>query len=111
MVDINDAVTRILNQRTIVPRERSLLVGLSGIDGSGKGYVAQQIVARLALYSTAAAKPSVDGWQPAPQALRRPRARETFLRKGGSLRRVFQTIGAAAARSTLGLSQGGFHRR
>jgi len=39
-----------------------LVVGLSGIDGSGKGFVAKQIEARLALHSIAAANINVDGW-------------------------------------------------
>ena len=62
MVDINDLVARILRQRAVVPERRSLLVGVSGIDGSGKGFVAKQIEARLAQHSIAAANINVDGW-------------------------------------------------
>jgi uridine kinase len=62
MVDIDDAVKRILRQRTIVPEERSLLAGVSGIDACGKGYVAQQIEACLGLHSVATASINVDGW-------------------------------------------------
>ena len=62
MVDLNDLVARILGQRAAIPEGRSLLVGISGIDGSGKGYVTKQIEARLAQHSTAAANINVDGW-------------------------------------------------
>ena len=62
MVDMDDLVARILRQRAVLPEARSLLVGVSGIDGSGKGFVAKQIEARLALHSIAAANINVDGW-------------------------------------------------
>ena len=62
MVNIDDVVAKILGQRAAIPVEFSLLVGVSGIDGSGKGYVAKQIEARLALHSVAAANINVDGW-------------------------------------------------
>ena len=62
MVDMDDVVARILRQRAVVSEQRSLLVGVSGIDGSGKGFVAKQIEARLAQHSIAAANINVDGW-------------------------------------------------
>lgn len=62
MVNIDDVVVKILRERAIVSEERSLLVGISGIDGSGKGYVAKQIETRLAQHSIGAANINVDGW-------------------------------------------------
>lgn len=62
MVDMDDVVARILRERGIVSEQRSLLVGISGIDGSGKGYVAKQIEARLGQHSLAVANINVDGW-------------------------------------------------
>ena len=59
---MDDLVARILRQRGVASDRRSLLVGVSGIDGSGKGYVAKQIEARLAQHSIAAANINVDGW-------------------------------------------------
>jgi uridine kinase len=67
MVDINKVVTSVLNKRALVPHQRSLLIGISGIDGSGKGYVTQQIQARLAQHSVTAALINVDGWLNLPQ--------------------------------------------
>jgi uridine kinase len=62
MVDMNDLVARILDQRAAIPEGPSLLVGISGIDGSGKGYVAKQIEARLGQHSIAVANINADGW-------------------------------------------------
>jgi uridine kinase len=62
MVDMDDVVARILRERAAVSEQRSLLVGVSGIDGSGKGYVAKQMEARLGQHSIAAANINVDGW-------------------------------------------------
>ena len=62
MVDMDKLVATIVSRRATVPENRSLLVGISGIDGSGKGYVTCQLVTRLALNSIAAANINVDGW-------------------------------------------------
>jgi uridine kinase len=62
MVNIDDAVAKILRERAIVSEQRSLLVGISGIDGSGKGYFAKQIEARLGQHLVAAANINADGW-------------------------------------------------
>ena len=62
MVEMDDLVSRIKSERALLPKNRSLLVGISGIDGGGKGYVTLQIQARLAQHSIAAAKLNVDGW-------------------------------------------------
>src|ERR1700741_1265949 len=67
MVNIDDVVVRILRERAMVPEQRSLLVGISGIDGSGKGYVPKQIEAGLGQSSIAVAKINVDGWLNLPE--------------------------------------------
>lgn len=62
MITIDRVIDRIIDRRAEVPRDRCVLIGISGIDGSGKGHVALQIEARLALNSISAAKINVDGW-------------------------------------------------
>jgi uridine kinase len=42
--------------------DRSLLVGISGIDGSGKGYLTKQIEARITQHCISTANINVDGW-------------------------------------------------
>jgi hypothetical protein len=37
MVDMENLVARILDRRAVAPTSRNLLVGISGIHGSGKG--------------------------------------------------------------------------
>jgi uridine kinase len=62
MNTIDEVVNRILDGRASMPESRSLLVGISGIDGSGKGHITTQLEARLSYRSVAAAKVNVDSW-------------------------------------------------
>jgi uridine kinase len=50
-----------------VPASRSLLVGVSGIDGSGKGYVSDRLVGRLHEGRLRAEVVHADGWLNLPQ--------------------------------------------
>ena len=61
-VRIDELVRKILERRATIPATRSMLVGLSGIDGSGKGHVAAQLQARLALHAVTPAVLNIDGW-------------------------------------------------
>lgn len=53
---------RIREARRLVPATRSLLVAVSGIDGSGKGHVAARIAAALEAAELRAAVINIDGW-------------------------------------------------
>ncbi|HSE33775.1 MAG TPA: hypothetical protein VLA93_19550 [Pyrinomonadaceae bacterium] len=59
---IDEVVKRIAELRAQVPENRSLLVGISGIDGCGKGYVAAQMEAHLGQRGVASAVINIDGW-------------------------------------------------
>jgi uridine kinase len=59
---IDEVVKRIVARRVETSEKRSLLVGISGIDGCGKGYVAAQLEARLAQYAVTSAVINIDGW-------------------------------------------------
>ena len=67
MITIDGVVSKILERRATTPETRSLLVGISGIDGSGKGYLAAQLEARLALHALTSATLNVDGWLNLPE--------------------------------------------
>ena len=67
MISIDEVTRKILDRRATIPATRSLLVGLSGIDGSGKGYVAAQLEARLALHGATPVVLNVDGWLNLPE--------------------------------------------
>jgi uridine kinase len=56
------ALELILARRRKLDLSRALLVGISGIDGSGKGYVASRLAARLRDRGLRLAVISVDGW-------------------------------------------------
>jgi uridine kinase len=62
MVDIHTAVEMILAGRRRVPTHESMLVAVSGIDGSGKGYVTERIVACIQQKGLNAVAVNVDGW-------------------------------------------------
>ena len=67
MSNIDEVTRQILRRRRTVPDTRCLLVGVSGIDGCGKGYVARQLEARLALHGVTPAILNVDGWLNLPE--------------------------------------------
>jgi uridine kinase len=62
LITIDQAWTEIRRKRQALPPARSLLAGISGIDGSGKGYLAAQIVAELQRHGQRAVAINVDGW-------------------------------------------------
>lgn len=66
MIDMNRAIVEILARRKQVLPQRSLLVGVSGIDGSGKGYLTGQIVSQLQQQGQKAVGINVDGWLKLP---------------------------------------------
>src|SRR5262245_41973909 len=67
MIELEQTILHILATRALVSASRSLLVGLSGIDGSGKGYLARRIVAALRNRGFTVASLSVDDWSAAPE--------------------------------------------
>lgn len=67
MSGIDQVVRKILERRANIPETRSLLVGVSGIDGCGKGYLTSQLQAHLALHGVIPALLNVDGWLNLPE--------------------------------------------
>jgi uridine kinase len=62
MVDTSRAVHAILEARAAIPREQSALAGVSGIDGSGKGYLTALLAAELRARGARVAAINIDGW-------------------------------------------------
>jgi len=60
--DITAVVERIREARRNAPAPRSLLVAVTGIDGSGKGFVASRIVRELRCGGLQAEPINIDGW-------------------------------------------------
>jgi uridine kinase len=67
MTRIDEVIRKILERRASVPHTRSLLVGISGVDGCGKGYLAKQLEAHLALYGVTPVILNIDGWLNLPE--------------------------------------------
>lgn len=68
MVKLQAVTRQILETRLSIPAQRSLLVGITGIDGCGKGYVTAQLLQQLRAEGVHAAIINVDGWLNLPQA-------------------------------------------
>ena len=60
-------VGRIAGLRRAVGKRRAVLVGISGIDASGKGFLAAQLERRLRQHGLRVANLNVDGWLNLPQ--------------------------------------------
>lgn len=67
MVAIDQIIDRLIERRAKIPRDRSLLVGISGIDGCGKGYIASQLEAHLAQHAIPSVVIHADGWLNPPE--------------------------------------------
>jgi uridine kinase len=81
MVDIDAAVEMILAGRRRVPAHESMVVAVSGIDGSGKGYVTERIIACIQRKSLHAVTVNVDGWLNFPsRRFHKERPEEHFYR-------------------------------
>jgi len=59
---LEPVVARILTARREIPARLAVLVAVSGIDGSGKGFVTAALASRLAEAGLRAAVVGVDGW-------------------------------------------------
>src|ERR1044071_5246714 len=67
MAHVKQAVATILAKRQAVSQRQSVLVGITGIDASGKGYLAAQIVACLQQQGVKAIGIHADDWLNLPQ--------------------------------------------
>lgn len=47
-ISLNQAIEMVTYQRTLLPVAKALLVAISGIDGSGKGYITSKMAELLA---------------------------------------------------------------
>src|SRR5437773_2330108 len=83
MSDVDGAVARILDVRARLPASESALVALSGIDGSGKGYLAARIVDGLLARGLNAANVNLDLWLNLPERrFSAERPAEQFYERG-----------------------------
>lgn len=60
--DLSRLITAVQQRRLATPSHQSMLVGLSGIDGAGKGFVAARLGTELERRGLRVAALNVDGW-------------------------------------------------
>ena len=61
-MDLEKLKTEVIGRRSNLPSDRALLVGVSGIDASGKGFVSERIAAALTAAGYRVALINADGW-------------------------------------------------
>ena len=61
-MEIDSLAETISERRAAIPDRRAMLVGISGIDGSGKGYVTRLIDEQLRAKGLTTAVINIDGW-------------------------------------------------
>ena len=62
MSTLQTVVDEILNTRSLIPFQRSVLTAITGIDACGKGYVTARIVDALQTKGVRAVAINIDGW-------------------------------------------------
>lgn len=67
MANLDSAIERIVETHRRVPADRCALVAISGIDASGKGYLAANMVQALRTLDLHVANINIDGWLNLPQ--------------------------------------------
>jgi uridine kinase len=68
MTPLDELARMILERQEAVPADRAMLVAISGIDGSGKGFLTEQLATRLAEQKPIrVATINIDGWLHLPQ--------------------------------------------
>jgi uridine kinase len=94
---ITEAVDKLAEKigavRLKVPRDRGLLVGISGIDGSGKGFIAALLEKRLLELRWNSAVLSADNWHKLPTiCLNSDNPAENFYEHGLRLDNMFKQV-------------------
>lgn len=90
---IAELAKAIEQKRLEVPAKRSMLVGISGIDGSGKGHVAGHLSRELELCGCRVAVINADGWLNLPKVrLDRSDPPGNFYRNGLRLNEMFTQL-------------------
>jgi len=65
--EVRDLVKLVREKRSSIPPARSMLVAVSGIDGSGKGYITAKIVSELNEQGIRAIAINIDPWLTPPE--------------------------------------------
>jgi uridine kinase len=89
LASVSALMGQVVAARSKVPSHRALLAGISGIDGSGKGFVTAQLVNQLRELGRNVAAVSADDWHNLPRIRRNP---EHFYECALRLRQMFEQL-------------------
>jgi hypothetical protein len=93
MREVASLTAAILTMRSALAPERALLVGISGIDGSGKGFVTAQLAERLRALNWNVAAVSADDWLNLPDVcINRDDPAEHFYRQALRFDEMFERL-------------------
>src|SRR5262249_34697477 len=62
MTDLKSVAKRVLARHSTIPQERAMLLAISGIDGSGKGFIAARLSEELHRAGHRTGVVGIDGW-------------------------------------------------
>jgi uridine kinase len=92
-MNLEPIIEIILTKRQKMPAERSLLVGISGIDASGKGFVTTKLAEQIRQKGFNVAVINVDGWLNLPHIRFNPQnAARTFYENALRLEEMFERL-------------------
>uniref|UniRef100_B8HJZ3 Uridine kinase n=1 Tax=Cyanothece sp. (strain PCC 7425 / ATCC 29141) TaxID=395961 RepID=B8HJZ3_CYAP4 len=93
MTELNQLITKVLHNRFELQPDRSLLVAISGIDGSGKGYITEKLVAQLNQQDVHAIALNIDPWLTPPEQRFNPHhPAEHFYHHAFAFEQIFQQL-------------------
>lgn len=93
MANLDSAIERIVETHRRVPADRCTLVAISGIDASGKGYLAANMVQALRRLDLRGANINIDGWLNLPQVrFRKNNPAENFYRNAIRFEDMFRQL-------------------
>jgi uridine kinase len=109
VTELSAILDEIVSRHAVHPSAMAFLVGLSGIDGCGKGYIAAKLVEALSARKVRASVIPIDGWLNLPQLRFDPdRPAENFYENALRLDELFGKLvlplrSARSARVTMDL--------
>lgn len=90
---MNDLLNNILSKVKEMPIDQSLLVGISGIDASGKGFITAQLADEFRSTGVRIANINIDGWLNLPQIRFNPENQvENFYHKAIRFDEMFEKL-------------------
>src|SRR5438552_7691894 len=92
MTSLGQLVEAIVSTRTTTPHTRAALIGISGIDGSGKGFITARLDQRLRDLGSSVAVFCADDWLNLPVCVNRDNPAEHFYDNALRFEEMFERV-------------------